>query len=106
MLVSRYCDEEDQYERGNRLEYTRIDGKFCLVVSEYETHISGDTTISNRMAWSGCPRDVKLQTIDHIPALLDNIAKRIESTIEDAEEKSETIRRQLKEFGVVLRETK
>lgn len=97
-------DRGAEWDRGTRLEYSRIEGKFRLVVSEYETDPVGDTTISNRMAWTASPRDTKLWTIRFIPNLLERIAKRIEWTIRDAEEQSAVVKNHLREFGIISKE--
>jgi hypothetical protein len=101
-------DENDPEERswpaGTRMEYGRWEGKFRLIVADFETYPDGDTNITNRLPWAACTRDRKLSTISLIPCLLRRIAARIESTIKHANSQAGDVEGYLKELGIELQE--
>lgn len=97
-----------QFRSGNRLEYARWEGKFRLLVSDFweDANDPEGPNITDRLPWVNCTRDRKLATIYGIPHLLDRIAKRVESTIRDANETSSTVESYLADLGVVVKEGK
>jgi hypothetical protein len=92
---------------GNRLEYSKWEGKFRLVVSDFEEDPNnGQMYVSDRLPWVNATRDRKLATIDGIPTLLSAIAKRVESTIRDANNSAGAVEAYLGDLGVIAKEGK
>jgi hypothetical protein len=83
--ASQYQDDEQ------RLEYTRVDGKFKICVSYVTTQPDGEDHVHSRTVWASCPRELKLQTVDRIPDLLKEITRRVENTIRSGKEASERV---------------
>lgn len=105
VIMSR-TDHPDGSDDQVRLEYARLEGKFKLLVSEVSTDPGGESYVQSKTAWSACPRDMKLWSIEHIPALLVAIEKRIERTISGAEKASKNIEDLLHAIGASTGEEK
>jgi hypothetical protein len=89
-------NEEDE----RWLEYTRVDGKFHICVTDVTSDPSGDYHTHSRTIWSSCHRELKLQTVDHIPYLLKEIAKKVENTINSGRIASERVDQYLRDMEV------
>ena len=94
-----YSDDE-HYRYGKRLEYSRWEGVFRLIVSDFIAHQQGEMEISERAPWVSSTRDRKLATIDAIPELLNKISQRVVATIRDANESAELVESYLTDLGI------
>jgi hypothetical protein len=66
----------------------------------HEDPPNGPKYFSNQTPWINATRDRKLATIDGIPNLLSEIARRVESTIRDANKSAEKVEKYLADLGV------
>lgn len=73
------------------LEYTRVDGKFRICVSYVTCDPMGEYNFHSRTVWSSCPRELKLESVDHIPDLLKAVGRRVENTINSGKVAVETV---------------
>jgi hypothetical protein len=104
-LPAFVCHQDGDAENGvvcygTRLEYSRWEGKFRLVVSNYKDVEGFDQEISDRNAWVNCTRDRKLETVIYIPALLKEIERRVLTTIAEANKHSGIVESYLAELGI------
>jgi hypothetical protein len=104
-LPAFVCHQDGDEENGvvcygTRLEYSRWEGKFRLVVSNYKEVEGFDQEVSDRNAWVNCTRDRKLETVIYIPALLKEIERRVVTTIADAKKQSSIVENYLAELGI------
>jgi hypothetical protein len=67
--------QEEEFGCGKAayLAFTRIQGKFRLIVSEVCT-IQGEPQSAEETVWASCPRQKKLESIAVLPDLLNKIA--------------------------------
>lgn len=105
-VVMSRTDHPDGSDDETRLEYARLEGKFKLVVSQVSSDPAGESYVQSKTAWSECPRDIKLWSIEHIPDLLVAIGKRIERTISSAGKASKNIEDLLLAIGASAGEEK
>jgi len=94
-----YSEDED-YRGGHVLEYSRWDGQFRILVSDFLAHINGEREITNQTPWANATRDRKLATINAIPDLLRAISRRIEITITEASKQADVVETYLKDIGI------
>jgi hypothetical protein len=99
-------DDGNTYEFYRRLDYTRIDNQFRLVVSEYEEYPSGDATQLSRSAWVNCTREMKLRTIEIIPDLLEVIGQTVQKTIKQTQAAALKVNELLHDLGIGEKEGK
>ena len=76
------------------LEYRRVDGKFRIAIGEKDDNLAGppdERWIYD--AWQDRPRSDKLETFPHLPELLEELAKKVEASIEKTQETCATVDR-------------
>ena len=81
----------DGAEGQTWLEYTRVDGRFRICVTEILCDPTGEYHTRSRAVWASCPREWKLGSVDHIPDLLSAVGKRVENTIKSGKSAVETV---------------
>ncbi len=86
---------------GMRLEYARHEGTFRVLITEFTEYPDGDFVIREKQPWVNCTRHRKLESVHLIPRLLDSIAKRVRSTITDANENADKVEGYLVDLGVI-----
>lgn len=88
----QYYDESDDSGAFWRyyVGYAKVDGKWGLALSE----VSGDEALppeenyDKEWLFNDAPRDMRVDAIPHIPALLDAIVKQVNDTASDLEAKA------------------
>lgn len=83
-------DWQDQYWLEQRLAYARWGEKFRLFVIEHK-EIDNAVDDHKETLWANCTRDVKLLAFNALPALLDELIKTLEGTLEQLKVNSETL---------------
>jgi len=87
-------DLDEDRDEGNRSEkrlvYDRYGSKFRIFVL-HDLDFQGVPDRQEKTLWANCPRDVKLLAFNCLPALLDELAERLEGTLEQVKLNSETI---------------
>ncbi len=64
------------------LEYRRVGQRFRIAVV---SSLDVDPESENVRPWSDCPRDLKLESLQKLPKLITEIARRLDDTITKAE---------------------
>ena len=75
------------------LEYRRIGNRYRIAVVEYD---ASEPDREHARAWSDCPRNLKIETIEKLPNLIDKITERVESEIVSANDAMLTVNNVLK----------
>ena len=74
--------EEGANAKKKLLEYRRIGKNYRIAVSIDSLFVS---TSMEPKAWSDCSRDLKTESIKHLPALIDAITEKVEEDLANAE---------------------
>ena len=77
----------DNHQRRVQLVYRRFDedGKFRIFIDENEMHYEDagyDDERAIETLWHNCPRDLKLQSYEKLPELLDLLIQQVEQRVE------------------------
>jgi hypothetical protein len=93
-------DEDESIESGQVLEYGRWDGRFKLLVYDFEAPCNGPTFYGEKTPWINAPRNKKLATVYAIPSLLREVGRVVEKAIREADSDTSTIEHFLADLGV------
>ena len=96
-------------ERRIWLVYERVDGKFRIAVRTRDVYIEYGLDCPNEspeeikgeslVAWVSAPRDLKLRTFKHLPALLKSVGDEAASLAADTKTTVEAVENVLKALG-------
>ena len=75
------------------IEYRRIGTKYRIAIVESDALEPDEEYVR---AWSDCPRNLKIQTIEKLPELIDKITEQVESEIVSANDAMQTVNNVLK----------
>lgn len=75
-------DEYPEYTEFELLTYDRIGARFRIGV---RSGSADEQTVSEAKPWSDCPRDVKIECLEHLPELVTKIAEEVELRVKAAE---------------------
>lgn len=90
-VLVRDADEDSQ--EIIYLEYRRIGTKYRIAIVEADVL---DPERELARAWSDCPRNLKIETIEKLPDLIDKITEQVESEIVSANDAMQTVNNVLK----------
>jgi len=87
--------EHDEDEGGDfcsttEVVYGRYGSRFRIFVSHFLV-VDGGVEKDEETLWANCSRDLKLRAFNEIPALLDELVKKLEGTLELVETSSRMI---------------
>ncbi len=90
IVIEAFERPEEFYRAEKQLVYGRYGPKFRIFVT-HTVENEGSLDVNEETLWANCPRDQKLLAFNYLPALLDELVERLETTLEQVESNSETI---------------
>lgn len=83
---------------ARRIGYTKLGGKWGVALSEASGYLNSPDEDCEEWLYNDAPRWMRIEAVDHLPALVDALVKKVSKTASDLAKKSE----QAKELAATI----
>jgi hypothetical protein len=91
--------DQDGYYWERRIGYAKVGGKWGLALATASGYMQDPEEDGEEWLFNDAPRWIRIEAIDHVPSLLEELARQAEKTVGELQAKTSTARDLAASFG-------